>query len=239
MVLWLALTLPDASAGAATKVELELVLAVDVSSSVNRKEYTLQMRGLAEAFRSEAVLEAIAAFAPNGVAVTLMQWGGLEEQGVSVPWLLVRDAASAEAMADGIDRALRLAEHGGTALGEAMLAAGRLFESNGYAGARRVIDVSGDGHGNLGVQPEAVRADLLARGIVINGLAILNEEPELDRYYATYVIGGGDAFVVTAADYDDFASAIQRKLVREIAGARVASPRSGQERDIAAARLGN
>lgn len=238
-MLCLALALAPPPAAAAQSVDLELVLAVDVSSSVNRREYALQMRGLAEAFRNDEVLQAIAHFAPKGVAVTLMQWGGLDQQGMSVPWQLVHDATSAEAMAVGIDRALRLTEHSGTALGEALRAAGQLFDGNAYDGVRKVIDVSGDGHSNLGVSPEQSRVALLAAGIVVNGLAILNEEPDLDRYYASNVIGGEDAFVISAADFDDFARAIRLKLVREIAGQRIAGAAPLADLSLAAARVGN
>jgi Protein of unknown function (DUF1194) len=239
LTLCLAQILAPPTTAASRLVDLELVLAVDVSSSVNRQEYALQMRGLAEAFRSAEVLEAIAAFAPKGVAVTLMQWGGLDQQGMSVPWQLVHDAASAEAMAAGIDRALRLTEHSGTALGEALRAAGQLFDGNAYDGARRVIDVSGDGHSNLGVGPEETRTPLLAAGIVINGLVILNEEPDLDRYYLSNVIGGANAFVLSAADFDDFARAIRAKLVREIVGQHVAGRPPASKSAAETARLSN
>lgn len=204
-----------------TAVELELVLAVDVSSSVSRHEYELQMRGLAEAFRSPDVIEAIRRFAPRGVAVSLFQWGGVDEQAVMVPWTLVLDQGGGETVAQAIDQSLRVSEYGGTALGEALLLATRMFEANGYDGARRVIDVSGDGHANLGIAPSRARAAALAAGITVNGLVILNEEPELDRYYSAHVIGGDGAFLIDAADFDDFARAIRAKLVREIGGARL------------------
>jgi hypothetical protein len=222
-LLALALALWSMPARAAqTPVDLELVLAVDVSSSVSRHEYGLQMQGLAAAFRDPEVLAAIRDFAPSGIAVALMQWGGVGEQGLSVPWRLVRDAADGEAVAAEIDLALRRTEHGGTALGDAMLAAGGLFRDNGFAGQRRVIDVSGDGRANLGARPEEARRALVAEGITINGLAILNEEPELDRYYGESVIGGEAAFLMTADDYADFARALRAKLVREVTGARIA-----------------
>lgn len=237
---------------AAQPVDLELVLAVDVSSSVSRREYELQMRGLADAFRSQQVIEAIRSFAPRGVAVSLFQWGGVGEQAVMVPWSLVVDATGAEAVAAAIDRSLRLSEYGGTALGDALLSASRMFDANGYQGARRVIDVSGDGHANVGIPPSQGRAAALAAGITVNGLVILNEEPDLDRYYSANVIGGDGAFVVDTADFKDFARAIRAKLVREISGARfveLAPERDGRGRPGApppaprlagrAARLGN
>jgi len=211
---------PVRSAAAVT-VDLELVLAVDVSSSISRREYQLQMQGLAQAFRSREVIETIVNFAPRGVAVSLFQWGGVGEHATMVPWLLVMDAAGAETVAAAIDRSLRLGENSGTALGEAIRIATEMFEASGYEGARRVIDVSGDGHANVGIAPSDARAAALAAGITVNGLVILNEEPELDRYYSAHVIGGEGAFLIDATDFEDFARAIRAKLVREIGGDRL------------------
>lgn len=209
------------AAALAEPVDLELVLAVDVSSSVSRHEYELQMRGLADAFRSAEVIAAIRAYAPHGVAVALFQWGGTGEQAVMMPWSAVRGGADAEAVAGAIDLSLRLSEYGGTALGEAILVAAGMFEGNGFEGARRVIDVSGDGHANLGIQPAQARDAALAVGITVNGLVIVNEEPDLADYYHANVIGGAGAFLIGAVDFEDFSRAIRAKLVREIGGAQL------------------
>ncbi len=205
----------------AEPVALELVLAVDVSSSISRREYNLQMRGLAQAFRSEEVVTAVAAYAPQGIAVSLFQWGGRHEQTQVVEWQLVRDATSAEVMAARVDVVLRIGEQGGTALGDAIFRSSQLFDDNGFEGARLIIDVSGDGRANLGMAPSRARDAVAERGITINGLAILNEEPRLAEYYRANVIGGIGAFLMTADDYKDFALAIRTKLIREIGGAQL------------------
>ncbi len=212
-----------AAAAAELPVDLELVLAVDASTSINRWDYVLEMRGLAEAFRHPAVVQAIRTHTPRGLAVALMQWAGTGEQLLVVDWQLVHDRASAEAMAREIDIALRLRARGGTAIGNAMIAASRLLETNNYAGFRRVIDVSGDGHANEGTPPLLARDAIVARGTTINGLAILNEAADLDRYYAENVIGGAGSFVVPANDFSDFAVAIRHKLIREIGGMPIAA----------------
>jgi hypothetical protein len=199
---------------AAEPVDLALVLAVDASGSVSGYEFHLQMRGLAEAFRNESVLNAIKAAAPNGVAVTLVHWSSMDAQAQAFGWTVVRDAASAEIVARRIDATPRLVVDGATAISNAIdYAMGLLGE---VAAQRYVIDVSGDGRdnqsrGNIAGRERAVRA-----GMTVNGLAILNEEPMLEYYYLVNVIGGAGAFVMGADDYDDFAEAIRIKLIREI-----------------------
>ena len=210
---------------AAEPVDLALVLAVDSSSSVNFDEFNLQMGGLADAFRDRAVLNAIKAAAPKGIAVTLVQWSSPDRQALAFGWTEVRDAASAEAIARMIDLTPRLVGFGGTAINQAINFSIRLLD--GIAAARRVIDVSGDGRNNMGsttmaasALPALVRA--AAAGITVNGLAILNEDPTLDRYYLSHVIVGADAFVLVADDYEDFSRAIRLKLITEITGAPMA-----------------
>jgi hypothetical protein len=211
------------AAGAQEAVDLELLLAVDASSSVDREEFALQMQGLAEAFRAPAVISAIRAAGDRGIAVALLQWSGERRQILSVPWTRVADAAGARAFADRIAGTAREVLSGGTAIGTALEVAARELADNAYAGARRVIDLSGDGRANMGIRPSVRRDDAVAQGITINALALLNEEPGLDRYYLERVIGGTGAFVMTAADYQAFAEAIRRKLVREISGTPVAA----------------
>ena len=214
-----------APARAAEPVDLALVLAVDSSSSVDFDEFHLQMGGLADAFRDGAVLNAIKAAAPNGIAVTLVQWSSPDRQALAFGWTEVRGAASAEAIARMIDLTPRLVGFGGTAISDAIDFSIRLLD--GVAAARRVIDVSGDGRNNMGSTtmatsplPASVRA--AAAGITVNGLTILNEDPNLDRYYLSRVIVGADAFVLVADDYEDFGRAIRLKLITEITGAPMA-----------------
>ena len=206
------------STGASDFVDLELLLAVDVSVSVDQQEYLLQMQGLASAFRDPEVVAAIRSSAPNGIAVALMQWAGPDEQAYSVPWARVFDVSSAFAFAEEIDAAARPLSLGGTAIGDALLAGTLLLRDNGIDGTRRVIDVSGDGRANQGTSPGPVRLHAVSMGVTVNGLAILNEDPELLHYYRDKVIAGPGCFVQIANDYTDFGNAIRLKLLREIQG---------------------
>jgi hypothetical protein len=210
--------LGDPGRAGASPVDLELVLAVDTSMSVAPDEFALQVAGYARAFRQPEVLQAIRAAGVNGIAVALVQWGDSYQQRVSVDWTWVGDPGSAADFADRVAAAGRQFNGPGTALATALGYCLGLFEGNGYEGPRRVVDVSGDGRDNRGPRVTESRDRAVAAGITVNGLAILNDEPFLDRYYERQVIGGSDAFVVAAADYRDFADAVIRKLVREIAG---------------------
>lgn len=214
--------LAAAPAAAVEPVDLELVLAVDASSSINRNEFNQQMIGLAEAFRHPRVQQALEQAGPFGVAITLIQWADNRHQEVSIPWVLVHTAADAEALAQAIDNTPRHVIGGGTAIGGAIAFAMTSLESNRYQGSRQVIDVSGDGRANQGEVPDQVRDRAVAAGITVNGLAILNEDPALNVYYRQHVIGGANAFVMTAPDYDAFRDAMIEKLVKEISGAPVA-----------------
>ena len=211
------------SARADAAVDLELLLAVDASSSVDDQEFQLQMRGLSEAFRHPAVQAAIRGAGDRGIAVALMQWSDHVTQVMSVGWRLVRDAAGADAFADRIADAGRAIPGGGTAIYGAINFSVRAMARNGFDGRRRIVDVSGDGRSDLMVPTVVARDQAVTQGIAINGLVILNDYPMLDKYYARYVIGGTGAFVMTAADYDAFAAAIIAKLIREIAEAPIAS----------------
>ncbi len=209
-------------------VDLELLLAVDSSSSVSAEEFDLQMRGLAKAFRDPAVVQAIRASGDLGIAVSLMQWSDNRKQMIAVDWMRVTDDASAAAFSQEIENTPRFLIGGGTALGGALTFGMRQFDKNNFQGRRKVIDISGDGRTNQGAHPSRIRDAAVAAGITVNGLAILNEDLYVDRYYLYNVIGGTGAFVMTASDYQDFATAILEKLVKEIAGVPVAErPRPG------------
>jgi len=208
----------DARSLAPREVDLALVLALDSSGSVDFGEFDLQKLGIAGAFRDDEVIEAIERWAPRGIAVSVVHWSGRGQQRVAVDWTRVVDRASAAALAvriEGMRRSM-LAE---TALGEALRFAIDHLERGPYRGVRRIIDVSGDGRSNVGVAPGPLRDAAAAAGITINGLAILNDDLAVDLYYADQVIGGHDAFVTTARDFDDFARAMRLKLLREISGA--------------------
>ncbi len=215
-------------------VDLELVLAVDASASVSDAEFELQVRGLAEAFRHRSVGQAIRAIGDLGLAVALVQWADYHQHAVSVDWTVVRDAAGARQFAKRIERVIR-SVGGGTAIGGALEFAILQLEGNGFVGRRKVVDVSGDGRSNQGSAACLVRDLAVAQGITVNGLAILNEEPTLDRYYVTNVIGGPGAFVMTANDYATYRLAILAKLVKEISGPPTAARPSRVEASLAVA----
>ena len=217
-------------------VDLELVLAVDTSSSVSYDEYALQMVGFAEAFRNPLLHRALEAAGEGGIAVAVLQWASADRQDVAVDWHTIDDAASAGAFADILETTPRLIDNGGTSISGAIDFASAMFALNDYEGRRRTVDISGDGRNNHGRWGFAARDEAIARGITINGLAILNEEPNVDQHYAKYVIGGPGAFLMTADDYMDFADAILLKLVREISGDIVARAPSGGAEDAAAAK---
>jgi hypothetical protein len=197
-------------------VGLELVLLVDVSASVNDDEFRLQADGLASAFASAAVLDAIRTLAPRGMAVCVVQWADHAHQQKSVDWTVLHRDTDALWFAGQIASMPRLIHGGHTAIGDALAFALNELRSNRYSGLRRVIDVSGDGRANDGRPLRAAREAVLEHGVTINGLAILNELPLLGKYFRDRLIGGEGAFVMTARDYTDFASAMRHKLEREI-----------------------
>jgi hypothetical protein len=204
-------------ASAQTRVDLQLVLAVDTSGSVNQTRFELQRAGYAAAFRSPQVLNAITSGPTQSIAVTMFQWTGPMMQVHVIPWTVIRDKATADAFADAIERGERQLFGGGTSISGAIDYAASLMPGSPFQAQRRVIDVSGDGSNNRGRSASAARDDAVASGIVINGLPILSIEPDLDRYYRDNVIGGSGSFVTSASAYENFASAIIKKLIAEIA----------------------
>ncbi|NIA67078.1 DUF1194 domain-containing protein [Pelagibius litoralis] len=210
------------SAGPAQVVDLELVLAVDASSSVSAEEFDLQMRGFADAFRDPAVAAAIRATGELGVAIAMIQWSDNRRQHVAIDWQHLTTPQSTEAYAEVIDSTPRFLDGGGTAIGGAIEFGVRAIERNGFEGVRKVIDISGDGRANQGAQPAKLRDLAVLQGVTINGLAILNEDSSVDSYYRTSVIGGTGAFVMTANNYEDFAAAMLEKLIKEIGAVPIA-----------------
>ena len=194
---------------------MALVLAVDVSESVSSGRYMLQREGIARAFESPQLVEAIAAV-PGGIEAIVAEWSDPEKIAITVGWTRISNRGSAAAFAAAV-RATKRSSSGLTAIGPALLAAAAAFDYMPEEAAHKVIDISGDGMANFGVPPAEVRDRLVARGITINGLAILSEEPWLDEYYRKNVIGGPASFVAVAKDFDSFAEAILRKLVQEVA----------------------
>lgn len=199
------------------RVELELVLAVDTSGSVDSQEYQLQMEGLVKAFRDPAVIAAIIGTRPTGgVAVTAVHWSSVNEQVQMVPWTVLRDAESALAFSAALEAASRRKFGDSTGIGGVLRYAERLIRLNPYEGRRKSIDISGDGSNNSGIPPALVRDMVTESGITVNGLTILTDEPHLHHYYVKNVIGGVGAFVMTVANYTDIVLATRNKLLREI-----------------------
>jgi len=203
------------AAPAGEPVDTALVIAVDVSLSVDAGRYALQRDGTAAAIASADFAKA-ATSGPNGaIAVTVMEFSDPDRQIPVVPWTRVASAADAKALADKI-RHVRRSSNGLTGIANALLTADELFDESRWPATRRVVDVSGDGMSNIGPPIDEVRDKLVADGITINGLPILTEEPWLETYYTLYLIGGPGAFVIVAQDLDSFADAMRRKLVAEV-----------------------
>ena len=213
-------------------VDLELVLAVDASGSVSQERFVLQQRGYVAAFRDPRLLQAVRSGATGSIAVTMTQWTGPAMQVQVVPWALIADQASMLAFADAIEKAPRQLFGGGTSISGAIDHAMALFAKSDHKGARRVIDISGDGANNRGRAATDARDEAVQAGVVINGLPILAVEPFLDQYYWTNVIGGPNAFVIAVESYEAFAEAVLKKLIIEVS----AGPAEGQTAKASLAR---
>jgi hypothetical protein len=207
------------------EVDVELVLAVDISYSMDPEEQALQREGYAFALTSPEFLDALRGGARGKVAITYVEWAGIGEQRIVMPWRLIDGPAAAQAVADEIMRSpYRRAYR--TSIAGALRFSAPLFEDNGYSGIRRIIDVSGDGTNNQGPLVTVTRDEVLAKGITINGLPIMLKRPNaatmdienLDVYYEDCVIGGPGAFVVPIREREKFREATRTKLVLEIAG---------------------
>lgn len=216
---------PAAAGAQGVPVDLELVLAVDVSRSMDVDEQELQREGYLQAITAPEVVRAIQAGAHGRIALTYVEWSGPAHRVVVVPWRLVEDGKSAEAFAAELAEA-PLTRERWTSISSALLFAAELLEASPYAGLRKVIDVSGDGPNNIGPPVEPTRDAVLARDIVINGLPIMLKAANpgfgsiarLDLYYEDCVIGGPGSFVIPVRERAQFAPAIRQKLVLEIAG---------------------
>lgn len=225
------------NARASTEVDVELVLAVDVSRSVDGEEMEMQMRGYAEAFRDPRLAEGIAGGPLGAIAVTLFTWSDWNIQHTLVPWMRLDGAASCEGFARALDGASR-ETYLYTSISGAMDYAAAQFGQR-FEGLRQVVDISGDGVNNSGRPLAAARAETLGKGIVINGLAVLDRSPQpaallaglppVDEYYRDEVIGGPGAFLMVAEGYESFAGAVRRKIIREIAAIPASGPRVERE----------
>ena len=213
---------------APTSVDLELVLAVDVSGSVDEEEGKLQRMGYVNAFRSPSVLRAIQSGRHKSIAVTYIEWAGFDFQRVVVDWKQIHDETSAEKFASLLaETPIGVGPY--TSISGAIEFALPLFENNGFTSERRTIDISGDGPNNSGDYVTNARDRAIRTSVTINGLPIVNNRPSpwgrmpmpnLDLYYRNCVIGGRRSFLVVANDFKSFGRAIRRKLILEIVGLR-------------------
>ncbi|MFY0614655.1 MAG: DUF1194 domain-containing protein [Hyphomicrobiaceae bacterium] len=197
-------------------VDLVLVLALDVSSSVDAQEFAIQKAGLVEAFRHAAVAAAIRRGRYQRIAVTAVQWAGYDQQQIMVPWMVVGDQAAALRFATQLAAMPRAYPDGATHVSGIIAFSTKLALAAPFTVVRRVIDISGDGIDNVKGSPRQARDAAIGQGMTINGLAIANETPDLVDYYRANVIGGPSAFVLAVRDYQAYPRAILRKLVREI-----------------------
>ncbi|NNM71095.1 DUF1194 domain-containing protein [Enterovirga aerilata] len=216
--------LTSGPARAEIEVDLALVIAVDVSFSMDPDEQTLQREGFIEAFRSPIVHDAIRRGAVGRIAVSYMEWAGASDQRILLPWTILEGADTANAFAEALSRKpTRRASR--TSISGAIDYSVRMQDESGVSALRRVIDVSGDGPNNQGRAVLASRADAIARGITINGLPVMLKDAgyfdiqDLDTYYRDCVIGGQGAFMVPAKDKAQFRDAVKTKIIMEIAAA--------------------
>ncbi|MFK7745787.1 MAG: DUF1194 domain-containing protein [Roseobacter sp.] len=191
--------------------ELALVLAVDVSGSVDRDEYTIQMQGLAAALRDGIVIDALL---EQEATVTLVQWTGSSRQRQTLPWTQMLRAEDVASFADQVSDNPRVWHNYSTAIGEAVMFAELAFSEVPQC-RRKVIDVSGDGVSNEGVTPRARQPALTAAGITVNALAIETDDADLTAWFFENLIWGPGAFVMTANGFEDYPEQIKRKLQRE------------------------
>ncbi len=213
----------------AEEIDLELVLLADATGSIDNAEIRFQRQGYAEALASAEVLDAIRTGAHQRIAVTYVEWGDASSQEVVVPWTVISDEASARAFGERLLAEPRKAG-GRNAIGQALLFGKAQIETNAFEGYRKVIDLSADSANNWnGIPITEARDQVVAAGITINGLPILcrfcSGRPvnyDLEQAFRDMIIGGPEAFVVTADDMQQFSTAVKRKLVLEIAG----NPRS-------------
>jgi hypothetical protein len=210
---------------AAEPVDVELVLAVDVSLSMSPDELEIQRDGYAAALTHDRVIEAIREGVHGRIAVTYVEWAGQTSQHVIVPWTIISTREDAQAFVDKLtanppNSARR------TSISGALLFAGDLVAESSFRGTKRVVDVSGDGANNQGPPVDAVRDGMIAQGVTINGLPLMTsggmpsvfDIDDLDQYYTNCVIGGPGAFMIPVNDWSQFPEAVRRKLVLELAG---------------------
>jgi len=236
LILIVALAFPAASL-AAEQVDLLLVLAVDVSRSIDSEKFQLQREGYAAAITDPRVLEAIKSGRAGRIGLSLLEWSGLTSQRIVIDWMTIGDAESAKSFADRLLEAPRsFADR--TSISSAIEFAMTHLARAPFEAARRTIDISGDGTNNSGREVTQARDEAIAQGVTINGLVILSETPlawnpdhtnpagGLENYYRNNVVGGPGAFVMAAQGFNSFGQAIVKKMIAEVAQADQATRRT-------------
>ncbi len=217
LLLMLAAAALAPKAQAAVTVDLALVLAIDCSLSVDEYDYQQQLRGTGQALIDSALMQLIERGHNKVIAVTAFLWSSPKEQQVIVPWRILASGGAASQVADDILTAARKIPAGATATGDALAFAQNLL-ANAPVANRYVVDISTNGHANMGQPVAPVRDELVAKGITVNGLAVIDREANLAAYMQQDVTGGADSFVIEATNYNAYTQAIRIKLFREIAG---------------------
>lgn len=205
------------------EVDLRLVIAVDVSRSIDEDEARLQRQGYLDALADQRVIDAMTGGRLRRMAIAYVEWAGTHYQRTAINWTMIDSAATAASFAAQL-KTSPMTSQSWTAVGAALAYAGAKFDEPLFRSTRKVIDISGDGKTNNGPPAEIVRDELVKRGIVINGLPILSDRPnfgrppeaDLDAYYEENVIGGPGSFIVVAKGFADFGRAIRNKMTREI-----------------------
>ena len=205
----------------AQEVDVALVLAVDVSGSIDYEEAELQRKGIVDAIMSKEVIQAIQSGSLGRIGVSVVYFSSADYGVMSVPvnWMVVQDQASATNFVKALVAARRPSARG-TSISDALALSLRMLETGPFHSVKQVIDVSGDGQNNAGRPVQEIRDEILAKGITINGLPIIDYSTpqDLDKYFEGCVIGGPASFVIPAKGFIDFARAMRRKLVLEISG---------------------
>lgn len=222
---FIALLAPPSRAGSPIAVDVELVLAVDISYSMDFDELALQREGYITALTSKDFVDALRGGAHGKIAIIYIEWAGTHEQTIVVPWTLIDGKASADAFAAKlaaapVRRTYRTSISGGLIFSAAQ------FGTSDFKGVRKVIDISGDGTNNQGPLIEPTRDDIVAKGIIINGLPLQLKAPtgsmldinNLHEYYEDCVIGGPGSFVIPVRDRSQFVNAVRQKLILEVSG---------------------
>jgi Protein of unknown function (DUF1194) len=213
------------TARAATAVDVQLVMAVDVSRSIDEVEAELQRRGYIEAMTNDRLIDAILSGENRQIAICYVEWAGTHYQETMIDWMLIDTPLAAHRFSDRLSEAPRTSQSW-TAVGAALAYSAKAFEGAPFTSKRRVIDISGDGRTNDGPPAELIRDKLVADGFVINGLPVMMNrnnygrpsDATLDKYYEENVVGGPGSFMTVAANFDDFGRAVRSKLIREISG---------------------